>query len=308
VTAPAASRRRRPALLPALALALGGCAAARSAPAILMSPGAPPGGPARLASPEAPVYYVLHIEGRGLSAEATLNGVPVGAVEADARSTATVQLNAWVGPGANSLQVRGRLLPSPARPAAANGSGPALAVRLWRGASTMAEAEGNEVLVQIDWRPPAAAAFEQARVFTADPAPPSELWPHARPVALDAGNRGALAALAVSLEQALRRRDAGAAAALLSWKTTDLARARYQPADEAQTQQRDILENLLADRDFAIEPLDPAALGYDSYAGGRVVRLSRPAGPALQARLSQGGRFLLPIYAAHVDGRWTIVR
>jgi hypothetical protein len=290
--------------LAATALAVG-CAS-------VMRPTGPAPPPVRTASPEAPIYYVVHVEGRGLPAEVTLNGVPVAAVDADARATATAQVNMWVRPGSNLLGVRGHL----DRAVGHDNSPPGLSVRLWRGRSTIEGESGTQVLVRIGWIPPKGtgsrasppAPFEHSQSFTADPAPPSELWPQARAVALDAGTRSAVSALALSLEQALRRKDAEAAAALLDWKTTDVARALYQPAAEAQAYQRETLQNVLADRAFAIEALDPGGLSFDSFADGHLVRLSRKSGPALQARLSEGGRFVMQLYAANVAGRWIIVR
>jgi hypothetical protein len=47
---------------------------------------------------------------------------------------------------------------------------------------------------------------------------------------------------------------------------------------------------------------------FDLAAGGRLVRLTRAGLPALQGQRSQGGRFLLPLYASNVGGKWVIAR
>src|SRR5688500_10216130 len=103
--------RRRSALVTlglggsALSGLLSGCARLRSA--VRADPGAGPG--PRLASAEDPIFYVLHVDARGLPGEILINDVPVERVEADNLATATAQVNMWIAPGRNSLRVRGHL-------------------------------------------------------------------------------------------------------------------------------------------------------------------------------------------------------
>jgi hypothetical protein len=279
-------------------------------------PGRPTAGlplpPAERAPPAAaaaePVYYVLHIEGRRLPAEVLVNEVPIERVEPDSVSTATTQVNMWIVPGRNRLRVRGQAAPG-TDPGAAQ-----LVVWLRRqqasldGDGTGDSEGGNRNVARIEWRPSDPRAyFDQSSEFLADPAPPSELW-QALPVRLDGDTRDAVTRLALSLEQALASRDRLAIAALLDFKTADIARTVYRSPADARASQQESLDLLLDDRSFAVTRLDPGSIDFDLAAGGRLVRLTRAGLPALQGVRSQGGRFLLPLYASNVGGKWVIAR
>lgn len=269
-----------------------------------VQPGAPPLSSApEPATPATPVYYVLHVEGRHLPADVLVNEVPIERVEPDSISTATTQVNMWIVPGRNRLRVRGRLAPG-ADPAEAQ-----LVVWLRRQQASVDGLDGAENVARIEWRPSDPLAyFDQQDEFTADPAPPSELWRRARPVSLNGNTRAEVTRLALVLEQALARRDRRAIADLLDFKIADVARAVYRSPADARAAQEEALSYLLDDRDFSVQSLDPGSLQFELAAGGRLVRLSREGRPALQAQRAQGGQFLLPLYVSNVEGRWVIAR
>ena len=265
---------------------------------------APPAGP-RLASADSPVYYVLHVDARAVPAEILLNDVPVEQLGPDNLSSATAQVNQWIAPGRNTLRVRGRLQ------GPMDTEGPALTVQLRRQSASADGNQGAEPMVRVGLRPrDAFAPFDECHEFQADPAPPHQLFQAARPMKLDDGTRAGVTKAALELEQALARRDPDVALSLLTWKAVDIARAQYLPADDARNSQRETLTNVLEDPEFTIDPLppDPANLSFDHLAGGRLIRVSRQGRPAIQARLSLGGRFVLPLYTANIDGAWRVVR
>jgi hypothetical protein len=277
-----------------------GCAPLRPKPTSM----APASGP-RLASADAPVYYVLHVDARAVPAEILLNDVPVEQLGVDNLSSATAQVNQWIAPGRNTLRVRGRLQ------GPLDTGGPALTVQLRRQSASADGDHGAEPMVRVGLRPRDAwAPFDECHEFEADPAPPHQLFQAARPMKLDDSARAGVTKAALELEQALDRRDPDVALSLLTWKAVDIARAQYLPAEDARSTQRETLANVLEDPEFAIDPLppDPANLSVDHLAGGRLIRVSRQGRPAIQARLSLGGRFVLPLYAANIDGAWRVVR
>jgi hypothetical protein len=280
-----------------------GCAGPSApAPTVLVLP---PAEPVPVPPETEPVYYVLHIEGRRLPAEVLVNEVPIERVEPDSVATATTQVNMWILPGRNRLRVRGRAAPG-TDPGAAR-----LVVWLRRQqASLDGDGGGSDRNVaRIEWRPSDPRAFfDESSEFLADPAPPSELWRRARPVNLDGDTRDAVTRLALSLEQALASRDRQAISALLDFKTADIARTVYRSPADARAAQRESLDLLLEDRSFVVTRLDPGSVDFDLAAGGRLVRLTRAGLPALQGQRSQGGRFLLPLYASKVGGTWVIAR
>lgn len=300
-----ASSFATPALL-LLLTTIGACASAppTAAPAPVVR-ALPPAEPVPVPPAAPPVYYVLHVEGRRLPAEVLVNEVPVERLDPDGVSTATTQVNMWILPGRNSLRVRGRAT------SGTNLEEAGLVVWLRRQqASLDGEGDGRpENVARIEWRPSDPRAyFDQSSDFLAEPAPPSELWKRARPVSLDDDTRDAVTNLALSLEQALARRDRPAIAALLDFKTADIARTVYRSPADARAAQEESLELLLEDRDFVLSRLDPGSINFDLAADGRLVRLSRAGLPALQGERSQGGRFLMPLYASLVGGKWVIAR
>src|SRR5688500_2013299 len=220
--------RRRSALV---TLGLGGTALSglRSGCAGLGAParsvGGGGGGPGpRLASADDPIFYVLHVDARGLPGEILINDVPVQQVEADNLATATAQVNMWIAPGRNTLRVRGHLTE------ALETEAPSLTVALRRQRASADGTEGAETVMRLDFRPAdPLAPFDQTREFQADPAPPSQLFQTANAVPLDDATRRDVTAVARELEQALARRDPDRAIALLQWKAMDVARAVYVP-------------------------------------------------------------------------------
>ena len=273
-----------------------GCAGLGRTPA----PAAPP---LDGASDPVPVFYVLHVEGRHLPADILVNEVPIERIEADTISLATSQVNMWILPGRNRLRVRGRLA------AGADPESAQLVVWLRRQQSSVDGVDGAENLARIEWRPSDPQAFfDQEDEFTADPAPPSVLWRQARPMSLDDESRSQATRLALTLEAALARRDRRTLAELLDFKVADVARAVYRSPADARAAQEEALSYLLEDRQLSVRSLDPGSLQFDLLAGGRVLRLSREGGPALQAERSQGGRFVMPLYVSNVGGRWVIAR
>ena len=267
--------------------------------------GLPPVAGARLASADDPIFYVLHIDARGLPGEILINEIPVERVEADNIAIATAQVNMWIAPGPNTLRVRGHLQH------AVDQEEPSLTVILRRQNASADGTEGAEIVMRLDFRPADPhAPFDQVREFQADPAPPSQLFQLARPVPLDEATCRGVTGVAQQLEHALARRDPDTAVGLLEWKAMDVARSLYLPPAEARASQRDTLANVMEDPDFKIDPLpaDPALLSFEHLADGRLIRVSRQGLPAIQAHLSLGGRFVLAVNVAQVGGAWRVVR
>jgi hypothetical protein len=253
------------------------------------------------APPEAaPVFYSLVVESRDLGADIYLNEMLIESVDPADRATLSTAINLWVQPGDNKLEIRS------ASEHARTGPQHALRVQISRHGTEVAR---EEILADFNLvTPDAGASFAETRTFRADPAPPSALWTHARPLTLDGPTRAAAEALARDLERALARKDVDAAATLLDWKTTDSARAAFRDPDLARSNQRESLQNLFEDAGYVLDFLTPENLRFDLRAGGRLLSVARPTGPALQARLSQGGRFRLPLLVANIDGTFRIAR
>ena len=294
ITPPASSRI----LLGSLALLLTvACALPRRPAAPAASPEAPP--PAPPAEVE-PVFYSLVVESRELGADVYLNDILVERVDPDDRATLSSGVNLWIVPGANRLELRSRKLHARA------GAQHVVRVRISRrGAESPAEVVLTDVNLAVA---DPSADFAETRTFQAEPAPPAQLWLQARPLTLDEPTRTAGAALVRDLERAFHRRDLAAVEQLLEWKTVDTARAGFRAAGAARAAQRESLEGLFEDQGYVVDHFTPEALQFELRAGGRLLSIARPSGPVLQVRLSQGGRFRLPVLVANIGGTLRIVR
>ena len=280
-----------------VALCLAGCVATAPRPAAPL-PTIPPPPPA---AEIAPVFYTLMVEAHDLGADVFLNDVLVESLEPAERAILASGVNLWVVPGENRLRVRSRGEKPPA------GGPQTMKVQVGR-----RNPEGSgapEVLADLALAPqPPAVGFDQTCTFVANPAPPAELWVAAQPLTLDAATRAEGTRLARALEWAFLRRDVDGVTALLEWKVVDSARAAFREAGQAREAQRETLENLFADEGYVVDHFTPEALEFELCGGGRLLKVSRPSGPALQARLSQGGRFRLPLLLANIGGTLRIVR
>jgi hypothetical protein len=295
------SAARPPALACLLALAALACIRKAPPPQPAPLPAAAPAPAAPLPPIEiAPVFYSLTVESHDLGAEILLNDVLVESIDPADHATLSTAVNLWIVPGENRLDVRA------AKEHARAGVAHVLRVRVGRRGS---DSPHEDVLADFNLvTPDPGAAFAETRTFAADPAPPSALWTHARRLTLDDATRAAAGAVVRDLERTFDRRDAAAAATLLDWKTVDGARAAFKDADLARATLRESLQGLFDDAGYVVDHLTPETLQMELRAGDRLISVARPAGPALQVRLSQGGRFRLPCLIANVDGVFRIVR
>ena len=265
-------------------------------------PTAVPPAPAPAPAPAetAPVFYSLVVESHDLGAEVALNGLPVESVDPADHATLSSGINLWIVPGENRLDIRS----TQARGRA--GVQHVLRVRISR---RDADAARDDVLADFNLvTPDAAATFAETRTFRAEPAPPATLWAHARPLKLDDATRAAGAALVRDLERAFERKDVTAAAALLDWKTVDGARAAFRDPELARATLRESLQGLFEDAGYVVDRLNPETLQFELLAGDRLLGIARPWGAPVQARLSQGGRYSLPVMVANIDGTFRVVR
>jgi hypothetical protein len=284
---------------PLLALALlgPGCLVPRPAQQQALPLAPKPGVPVEIS----PIFYTLAVEARGFGADVFLNDVLVESLDPAERAIWSSGVNLWVVPGENRLRVRSRGIEHPV--------GPPQVVQVRLNRQRPEAAPASELLADLQLVPQKPeVSFDETRTFRAEPAPPAQLWAKAEPLTLDEATRAAGSRLVRELERAFDRRDLDAATALLDWKTTDMARAGFREATLARDAQRETLDNLFQDPGYIVDHFTPEALQFELCAGGRLLRITRPTGAVLQVRLSQGGRFLLPVIAAKIGGEFRIVR
>ena len=255
----------------------------------------------KAAPPPEPVYYHLWVESSGVAAQITLNGIPVETVEDSNLAAIAIPINRWMRPGKNRLHVTGSI------DKRRNPYQSWLTAHLVR--QTRDDGLEEKVVAEVEFQPTERAEWmEKVETFVVDRSPPTQLWAETKPVTLDEPTRAAVALLAHELQTALAKKDVERAAALLDFKVVDIARSLYKSPDEARLEHRQHLESILKDAAFRLDAFNPEDFTLEVLGDGRLVRISRHASPAVQARLSQGGRFVLSVYAAQIDGVWRIVR
>lgn len=257
--------------------------------------------------------YVLDVDCEGLVAQVTLNGVDVfDEWEGRARRFQS-KLNPYIVEGANNLELAltpmtddaGEALPVPR----------AITVKLLTGEHGR-DPGPQGVLATFRWDEaatpvaPGELTGVWARQFTVAPERAFGRWvwqdaPAAPPGQDDAR---ALVALAEEVHAAMVSRDVDAMLELTAIKSQELARAVDVPAAEIDEGQRELFGELFADATWRVAPFDPTQLAALASAGGRMVRVTDPAGgPPIVAATAERP-FAFGFLATRYQGRWTIVR
>lgn len=259
---------------------------------------------------------VLRLETLGVSAEASLNGVPLARTSAAQRAV-TVAIHEYTLAGGNELELVIQP-PPPGQPAApepqlSDGQrGASLRLLLPR-VGQLAHPENARTLAQIDWAPLAGEVTEMPhRLRQAVDLPiafPRWRWFDAPAVADVREFHAPATAFLQGLAIGLARGDPE--------PFVQAARLRFE--ELAQAYQHNLADDVgrfrvQVQQWHAKAPLQPTmpkadALLLRPLAGGRLLECLTPEGqPLLQSPLAGGGRVAWPLRLAVIDGRFYVVR
>jgi len=255
-----------------------------------------------------PVYY-LSVRWTHAASSVAVNGVPL-VVDAAGGGIATdVPINLWLPPGENELSVFLRW-PTHAPYEAGVAAGEAHAYLHDPSADVPTPAL---TLARFEWPPPVGPEVYPFTIRLPMPIkepPPSEVWDQAEVLKeLSEADRGALESLAADLIGGVRAGDAPRAFDLQEYKWRETARAEYKDFERVRKAGLEQLEWLAQRPGLRAEPLSTEDLVFDLAAGGRVALVTRSdARSPVLLEDDEGLVFELPIYAARLKGRWTLVR
>ena len=249
--------------------------------------------------PSAPCKYfaLVYRAAPGVSGQVKVNDVPAIAFAGKGSSGSSNEVQGWLLPGANRVDVVLDKVPTDEK---------SLATVSLHG---LAEPGFPEDANQL-WKivvPQGTAAGARAYTFELPDAqaPPGLLWKKAQPSAsLTDADKKEIRDLAAAMLTAIQKADVAAAHKLWAFSLEERARSTYSdPKDAAAAVDRMIPA---MQKVFGKAKLAPS-LAYTLVAGGRVVRLTGPGGAAPIAVAGDDGSSSLPVSAAKIDGRWTLV-
>jgi hypothetical protein len=257
---------------------------------------------------------ILDMDGAGLFARVTFNGVPVAADTMYERLARAIKLNGWVVSGPNRLVVElGRLPPRVRQPGdipLTPVGEPRFRLRL-RSAILGADDESDRVLADYVWNRgthPLAPAPRQVLSTVVDLQPARAYsWTRGRPVtAPGPHDRAGVEELLERMHAALTQKSVAELVRLQELALSEQAEALGEDPREMLGSYVEFLQSRM-ESDWSVEPLQKGALKMEPVADGRALHVTSGGGPALVTHSTEGS-FALDPYVSDVEGRWIIVR
>jgi len=250
--------------------------------------------------------YVLDVRTRAVAARLELNDVPRWDRPGKVVDSFSGLVNPWIIPGRNSLRV---MIDWPEGVSYEPGRAGLDLTLLAQ--STQPGSSESRVLARAEWPGKAKEAYPAsvALVFDVPEAPSSQLWPKAAPIKLTPVVQSEIRFHATRLHAALEARNVDLACELLNFCSSDVARTLYRSPDAARATYRDMMADLLkSDSDVELQPFHMNELELHPVAGSRVIWVTGPdRAKPIQWRGIEGSGGM-SLYAAPIDGAWTIVR
>jgi hypothetical protein len=249
-------------------------------------------------APPARTQYLYELETEALSGVLlTINGVVLRGPDGPSIARGGGPINQWLRPGPNAAHVRATAGPKPPH------------LKLTISADDSQSGGTRRSLATFEWPPlgkPTPPALDREITFDVDPPPPCQLWSKAAPIELDTASKGAILDAAGALHRAIAARDMKRARALTDFRDRDVGRCFHLSEDEAVALGRDSLEQAMQ-RGARAEPWKPDEAELTVVEDGRLVAVTARGKPAIRVSLD-GGYFMVPVYVAHVAGKWLIAR
>jgi hypothetical protein len=238
----------------------------------------------------------------GLSAVVRLNDLPaITLVTPHKAELAGHMINAWLLEGDNALEATLARVPGATNE-------PMFDMRLQK-----ISAEGEEeTLVYYRWTPdesplpdegPAAVFRHHMHVTSA-----FGRWQWQDAPAYHPSDRAGIEAAVGAFHRAAAQRDKRAMVAMLDIKLEEVGRAGGRSHDLMRQRQEVYFSSFVDEPDFALQPLDPAAIVLTPYANGRVVAVKGPGGASPILGAGGGMLFEFDLILARVGAEWRIVR
>ncbi len=258
-------------------------------------------------------YYILNYRLADADASIELNGVPLVRSQKKYNNSATgfSDIGMWVMPGSNRVAITVRSMDKGKNP------GVEFSISIARKGQMSNEGEKIIDFVLPEKGDNGDAALAKLKFplkkeidFTPDYPPPSELWPRAKAVPLNADARKKITKLVKDLHQAMIKKDADRVYELFKFKEADVSRLRYDAADDSGAKFKEQIKSLLKMEGLKMEPLKAEKMAFRALAGGKIVWVTDGASrsPVRSRESKELGTLEFPIYASFIDGAWVLSR
>ena len=254
-------------------------------------------GPNRKGSAMSSIQYLANYEKKGLTLVITVNDVVLERWESPARQQSGGPLNMWLRPGPNRIRLRGQV---------AEGATPRVDLTIVAASSDGSAAQRS--VAHLSW-PPANTqpkTINEQLTFVPDPVPSSDLWGKAQPITLDAVSRAAILATVSQLHQAATQKNLDRMMALTEFQAVDTGRSLDMPAEKARSSGRDFLADGMQGK-WSVEPWEPQKAELNLVEDGLLAAVTVGGKPPIRIQMAEA-RFEIPVFVAHVDGKWIIAR
>jgi hypothetical protein len=261
------------------------------------------------------LFYIINYAVSHCNAEIELNGVLVTRAEKETAYcvSGTADVSVWVHSGVNTFTIKIR----PVEKKMDSDDKPSVAISLSTAQAGQMSDEGKKfmdfLLPEKDTDNSLSGITKpviKQLTFTPSYVPPSELWDKIKPVKLDADARKQIIKLVTEYHTALVRKDAGALSSLLLFASTEMSRIRHQPTENLKNKMRDSFKEMMAEKGFAMVPLNASKLVLKPVVDGRIIWVCDQSGedPVRTKTTAEGGSTTFPVYVSLIDGKWIIVR
>jgi hypothetical protein len=252
---------------------------------------------AKLPATQLRLFSLVYVCGTGVVGEVRFNDMPAVRCAGKHLGGSSAEVQGWLLPGENRIDVTlTKMEGTEDEP---------LLIRLHGLAEPGFPDDKNELLrVSIKkGTPPGARAY----VFQLPEkqTPPALLWKKAEVMTtVSDADKKALREFAATWLTAMQKGDAATVRKFVTFGMEERARTTYSDPKEILASIDQMLPEMK--KAFATAKLAPT-LEYTLVGGGRVVRITRPGGePPIYAK-NADGEAALPVSAAKIDGRWTLI-
>ena len=254
-----------------------------------------------------PVYYTLAYKADGVNIIIEINGVPVSQGDFEFSGSGQTPVNVWLKPGKNIMTVKLKNL-----------TGKKQDVQTFKVFLSKAKEgqypDAGEMLTKFEWNSDTSKEklpLQKKLEFTPQPVPELEIWTKAEVLTLNPETeKGAKEFLQV-LHQAHVKKDINKIAELMEFKSGEYDRAEFKKPEGMSSIKKGLKEfmNHLKSSKAEYKPIDLTTIKLNLVADGRVILVTDKDGKdPIVATASDGGDFFMPVYLAHIGGKWVLAR
>lgn len=251
-----------------------------------------------------PTVYVITYRLSYLQGAVVLNGVPIVSEKEKKGISGQLEVQNYIMPGENKLDLRGIKMTNPAAAVY-----PIMSVAIYRAKRGTMPNQGEKVAA-FDWEGKDGAdplPFHKTIVFNLTDAPASEIWTAAEAVSLTAQDKQQIEVLMQEFLAACQKKDTKKFIALTAFSMAEQARMSGGNIEEMQSALAKALPGMLKELGGTqLKKVDFKSLRYRLILGNRVVMVlteddKEPIG-------NKSGEITIPFNVSKIGGKWMLSR